>query len=234
MRAAPRVPIAFLVRRMIATVVAPLILLPVAVEAQTDTTRCTYALCGLKLEDGRIVRGLMEDDVGDVGLFSNGLGILRTGPDSAAAFADRVRRLQHEAVWWGIGSAAAYALATGSALWLQDPETAPTFGMMMGAVASPAAVLGLEQSIVASRSAGNAAKHGVAWYNRQFPDAPPPTPLPSVRPVQDPSPYLIVLGSAVGGLLGYGAAGGLEGAYLGSAVGSFATGLLAPAFIRWR
>lgn len=206
-------------------------LVAMPVTAQTPTgPNCTYDTCALRLEDGKLRRGVSGEEVGKLGWLGGGTDVLLTGPDSAAHYARLFSRTQRST--WLLGIVAAVGLTAMRLVAWDDVSE----GMLWaGTAGTPLTFYALDAVYTRERVAKRSAHRAVWWYNRQFTysdSTAPAIPMPSLWPRRHLTVPLIFGGGGLGATIGYAADGSPEGALIGSLVGSFVGGTI-NALIKW-
>lgn len=201
------------------------------VVAQTPTgPGCTYDSYALRLEDGKIRRGVAGEEVGKLGWLGGGTDVLLAGPDSAAHYARLFSRTQRST--WLLGIVAAVGL---TAMRVVAWDDASDGVLWAGAAGVPLTFYAFDAVYTRERVARRSAHRAVWWYNRQFtdPDAPPTVPMPSLWPRRHVPVPLILGGGGLGATIGYAADGSPEGALIGSLVGALVGGTINALIKRW-
>lgn len=203
----------------------------VPVRAQTPTgPDCTYDNCALRLEEGKLRRGVAGEQVGKLGWLGGGTDVLLAGPDSAAHYARLFSRTQR-GTWLSAIVAAVGLTAIRLVAW----DDASDGVLWASAAGMPLTFYALDAVSTRERVAERSAHRAVWWYNRQFTDmdAPPAVPMPPLWPRRHQPAPLILGGGGLGAAIGYAADGKPEGALIGSMVGSGVGAIIAALIRGW-
>lgn len=204
----------------------------VPVTAQTPTAPdCSYDSCALRLEDGKLRRGIAGEEVGELGWLGGGIDVLLAGPDSAAHYARLFSRTKRST--WLLGIVAAVGL---TAFRLVSWDDASDGVLWAGTGGVPLTFYALDAVSTRERVARRSAHRAVWWYNRQFAHSDstaPAIPMPSLWPRRHLPVQLILGGGGLGAAVGYAADGSPEGALVGSLVGSGVGAIINALIRRW-